>query len=220
MESEAKRKKVYLISGLGADSRLFKYQLELDYDFHKIEWIKAEKGETIASYAKRLSAGIDESEPYSIVGCSMGGIVAIEMLKFMKPEKVVLISSLKTKHEKSWISKFANTFKLYYLLSGHVFKWAAIWRRLFFGKLKAEDEKLFDAMLKAADPFFMKWGLHRVITWDNEEEFPNVVHIHGDKDGVFPFKYLKNVIRVHGGSHLMIINKPEEVNKHLCEALG
>jgi len=220
VESEPKRKKVYLISGLGADSRLFKYQLELDYDFHKLEWLKVARGETLAAYAKRMSAGIDESEPYSIVGCSMGGIVAIEMLKFLNPDKVVLISSLKTKHEKSWISKVANSLKLYYLLSGHIFKWAAVWRRFFFGKLNEEEEKLFDAMLRAADPFFMKWGLHRVVTWNNEDEFSNVVHIHGDKDSVFPFRNIKNAIRIPGGSHLMVINRAKEVNAHLVEALG
>ena len=69
MENKTAQKKVYLISGLGADSRLFKYQYQLDYDFHKIEWIRAKRGESLAAYAKRLSAGIDESEPYSIVGC-------------------------------------------------------------------------------------------------------------------------------------------------------
>jgi pimeloyl-ACP methyl ester carboxylesterase len=220
MESDSKRKKVYLISGLGADSRLFKYQYALDYDFQNIEWIRAEKGESLAAYAKRLSAGIDESEPYSIVGCSLGGIVAIEMRKFLNPEKLVLISSLKTAYEKSQITKVADAFKLYYLLNGHVFRWAAIWRRLFFGKLAKEEEALFNSMLKASHPFFMKWGLHRVITWDNEEEFSNVVHIHGDRDAVFPFRNIRNAVRIPGGSHLMIFNKHEEVNIHLKEALG
>ncbi|MBL4736368.1 MAG: alpha/beta hydrolase [Flavobacteriales bacterium] len=220
MENKIKRKKVYLIAGLGADTRLFKYQLELDYDYHKLEWIPPVKGESISAYAKRMSEGISEDEPYSIVGCSMGGIVAIEMRKFLNPEKVVLISSLKTRFEKSWASKLANKFKLYYLLSGMVFKWAAVGRRVLFGKLSDSDEKLFDSMLRGADPFFMKWGLHRVITWDNEEEFSNVIHIHGDRDLVFPFSNIKNAIRVSGGSHLMIINRAEEVNKHLVAALG
>ena len=220
MESSGKRKRVYLIPGLGADSRLFRYQYALDYDFQKIEWIEAERGETLAAYAKRLSVGIDESAPFCIVGCSLGGIVAIEMRKFLNPEKVVLISSIKTAHEKSRITKIANAFKLYYLLNGHVFKWAAIWRRLFLGKLAREEETLFNSMLRESHPFFMKWGLHRAITWDNEEEFADVVHIHGDCDKVFPFKNIRNAVRVHGGSHLMILNKHKEVNRHLEEALG
>ena len=220
MESSGKRKRVYLIPGLGADSRLFRYQYALDYDFQKIEWIEAERGETLAAYAKRLSVGIDDSAPFSIVGCSLGGIVAIEMRKFLNPEKVVLISSIKTAHEKSRITKIANAFKLYYLLNGHVFKWAAIWRRLFLGKLAREEETLFNSMLRESHPFFMKWGLHRAITWDNEEEFADVVHIHGDCDKVFPFRNIRNAVRVHGGSHLMILNKHKEVNRHLEEALG
>jgi len=220
VESSGKRKRVYLIPGLGADSRLFRYQYALDYDFQKIEWIEAERGETLAAYAKRLSVGIDDSAPFSIVGCSLGGIVAIEMRKFLNPEKVVLISSIKTAHEKSRITKIANAFKLYYLLNGHVFKWAAIWRRLFLGKLAREEETLFNSMLRESHPFFMKWGLHRAITWDNEEEFADVVHIHGDCDKVFPFRNIRNAVRVHGGSHLMILNKHKEVNRHLEEALG
>jgi len=213
-------KKVYLISGLGADSRLFKYQLPLNYDFQPLDWIQPIKGESITGYAKRMSSGIDESEPYSIIGCSMGGIIAIEIRKILNPEKVVIISSIKTKHERSWISKLADSLKLYYLLSGVVFKWAALWRRLLFGKLKDEDEVILNSMLSESDLFFMKWGLHRVITWRNTDEFSNVTHIHGDKDSVFPFSNVKNAIQIRGGGHLMIMNRADEINKHLVEALG
>jgi hypothetical protein len=47
----------------------------------------------------------------------------------------------------------------------------------------------------------------------------NLVHIHGDKDEIFPYKYINGCITVKGGTHLMIVNRYKWFNKYLPEII-
>src|SRR5215203_5816329 len=86
---------VYFISGLGADRRAFeRLTLSDKYQIHHLDWIKPIKGESLNDYAKRLAAPIDTSQPFSVVGLSMGGMIASTMTTFLHPYKTVLISSI------------------------------------------------------------------------------------------------------------------------------
>ncbi|PCJ89057.1 MAG: hypothetical protein COA57_02860 [Flavobacteriales bacterium] len=68
---------LYLIPGTGGDHRLFKnLQIENCETSHIELWL-FEKGETLPEYAQRLSAQIDTTQPYSIAGVSLGGMVGI-----------------------------------------------------------------------------------------------------------------------------------------------
>jgi hypothetical protein len=42
-----------------------------------------------------------------------------------------------------------------------------------------------------------------------------LVHIHGDKDAVFPYTYIGACIRVPGGTHTMIIHRYKWFNERL-----
>ena len=64
--------KIYGISGLGADQRVFKY-LKLDCEFIPIDWITPLKRESIENYALRLAQVIDTNEAFGILGVSFGG---------------------------------------------------------------------------------------------------------------------------------------------------
>ena len=65
---------VYFISGLGADRRAFeKINLPERFSIHHLDWIQHNQGESLNDYAKRLAATIDTTQPFAIVGLSMGG---------------------------------------------------------------------------------------------------------------------------------------------------
>ena len=90
--------KLYGLSGLGTDKRVFEY-LTLDYEFIPIDWIEPRRKETIEEYALRLSELIDKNEDFGILGVSFGGLVAIEISKILNPKLTILISSVETKNE-------------------------------------------------------------------------------------------------------------------------
>ena len=89
-------KKVYFISGLGADKRAFSF---LDLSFCEpvfIEWIKPLHKESLQQYALRLKEQIKEASP-TIVGMSFGGMLATEIAKLDATAKIIIISSNKLK---------------------------------------------------------------------------------------------------------------------------
>lgn len=54
------------------------------------------RNESLKAYVQRLSAQIDTSEEFAIVGVSFGGIVAVELNKIICPKQTILISSAMT----------------------------------------------------------------------------------------------------------------------------
>ncbi|MEN8444017.1 MAG: alpha/beta hydrolase [Cyanobacteria bacterium J06555_13] len=101
-------RKIYFVSGLGADERIFQW---LRYDGFQpvhIQWRAPERGEPIEGYAKRLSEQIEEDNPV-IVGLSFGGMIAIEIAKQMNTQKIVLLSSVKETSEIPFYFKIFST---------------------------------------------------------------------------------------------------------------
>ncbi len=90
--------KVYFISGLGADDRVFR-QLNLPgIEPVYLNWITPIKNESIESYAGRMAEKITESNPV-IVGLSFGGMIGMEIAKLIPVKKLILISSAKGEKE-------------------------------------------------------------------------------------------------------------------------
>jgi esterase/lipase len=75
--------------------------LELpDYEMIPIKWLTPRAGEHLKEYVKRLLPQIKTDTEPILMGLSFGGIVAIEISKLIKTHKVIIISSIKTYHER------------------------------------------------------------------------------------------------------------------------
>ena len=70
------------------------------------------------------------------------------------------------------------------------------------------------------DEKYLPWAIKNVLHWKQKSDFSNTIHIHGNKDGIFPIKNIKNCIIVDGGTHIMILNKAKKINKILEEVLS
>ncbi|MFT7156313.1 MAG: surfactin synthase thioesterase subunit, partial [Parvicella sp.] len=84
--------KIYCLSGLGADKRVFS-KLSLNYELIHINWVSVEKNTTIEEYAFQLSHSIDQTQEHIIMGVSFGGLIAMEVSKITKAKLIILISS-------------------------------------------------------------------------------------------------------------------------------
>ncbi len=60
-----------------------------------MDWIEPLKNESLKNYAQRISNKITSDNP-TLIGLSFGGILAVEISKILKLQKVILISSAKT----------------------------------------------------------------------------------------------------------------------------
>ena len=146
--------KVYFISGLAADSRVFKYiQLPAHCEAVFLEWIKPMKNEPLKDYSLRLAEKIDTSEPFSIIGLSMGGMMASEIACRLNPLVTILISSVPSSKHLPFYFKAAGALKLQKAIPISLVKSAAVVKRLFTAETD-EDKKMIRQIIKESDNFF------------------------------------------------------------------
>ncbi len=202
--------KLYGISGLGADERVFQY-LKLNTEFIPIQWIKPLKNEQIKQYSLRLAKKIDTKEPFGILGLSFGGLVAVEISKKLKPKLTILISTAETKYELKDVYKLIGKSGLVNFIPQNFFlppKFIANW---FFG---SKNKKLLYEIINDTDLSFSKWAVKELLNWDNSEILKNdVLKIGGTKDKLIPQKEKNNVILIQDGTHFMIVDKADMVSK-------
>ncbi len=104
--------KVYFISGIGADYRLFTHlRLPKGYEASYIHWIPPFKKEKLKDYAFRLTQQIDTSETFVLAGLSLGGIMSVEIAKRLAPLCTILISSIPVSSQLPRLYRLAGRIK-------------------------------------------------------------------------------------------------------------
>lgn len=203
---------LYCISGLGADERIFaNFTLE-NYKIEYIHWIPPRECESMAKYARRLLNSITITVPFSLLGVSFGGILAIELAQIIDPERVIIVSSYKNHQELPWYYRIGKKLRLQKLIPARLIRYAGCLNSYLNGADHAEERRLLDDMLASADLPLFFWSLDRILNWENREPLPpNLIHIHGTADRLLPIRYVDADIAIEGGSHLMIYNRADEV---------
>lgn len=205
--------KLYAISGLGVDSRVFD-GLELECELIPLEWIEPHENESIESYSLRLAESIDQSEEFGVLGVSFGGLVATEISQKLNPELTVLVSTAETKDGLTSLFKLIGKFNLNDYLSPNMYDPP---RRLSYFMFGTDNKDKLNAILDDSDLSFTKWAVDELVNWDNETKLDKVIHISGTEDRILPPKESENLHLVEGGGHFMIVDKAEEVSAIINE---
>ena len=219
LETPQTQRTLYFISGLGADERVFQ-QLKLEgYRVVHFQWEEPERGEDLASYARRLMSQIDTERPV-LVGLSFGGLIATEIAKQLEVERVILISSAKTDAEIPGYFKLLRWFPVHRILPFNWFFWAVFWiLNWFFGLQERAERTLLRAILKDTNKHFLKWALHRVVTWRNDAVPEATYHVHGTSDRIFPIRIISADCLIPAGGHFMVWNRAEEISQVIDQVL-
>ncbi|OKS86189.1 alpha/beta fold hydrolase [Mucilaginibacter polytrichastri] len=211
--------KIYLISGLGADYRLFK-NLELPgFDITYVHWIEPGTNDTLTTYAAKLIAKYHIEQNAIVLGVSLGGMLTIEIANQLQLSKAILISSIKSRNEAPWYFNFFRKIPVYKIIPAQFFTSLGILIKPVFGHMNEEDGAMFRSMLESSSPTFVKWAMHAVLNWQSKKVPLNVYHITGNKDMVFSYKNIKGATLVNGGTHIMVFDKAKEINGLLKEVL-
>lgn len=207
---------VYFMPGLAASTAIFENILlpEENFEMFFLEWFIPHKKETLSDYALRMSKEIKHENPV-LIGVSFGGILVQEMAKHIKTRKIIIISSVKSNKEFPKRMKVAKKTLAYKLAPTSLLSNIEILTKFSFGESISKRIKLYEKYLKMRDKKYLDWAIENVILWSQSEINENVIHIHGDKDEVFPSQYIKNFIPIKGGTHVMIINKYKWLNENL-----
>jgi pimeloyl-ACP methyl ester carboxylesterase len=211
-------KNIYFLSGLGADERVFhKIKLE-NYNVIHVKWITPLLEESIEDYALRLTEQIITSQPI-LVGLSFGGMMAVELAKHIGTEKIILISSSKNKTEIPFYYKLAGKMQLHKIIRARFLVRANKITNKIFSVRSSEDKKIISSMMGASDVVFLNWAIDKILHLKNEVVHKNLIHIHGSADRILPIRFINADIVIKDGTHLMIMNKAEEVQKKILEAI-
>jgi len=212
--------KVYLIAGMGADTRIFnRIDIPAEYEVIPVDWIEPHKTDTLTTYAQKLIYQYDIRPNSIVIGNSLGGMLAIEIAKKINLKKTILISSIKTINEAPAYFKLFRTVPVYKLFNNRVLDLVKHFINPIFGAKDKDGSWLFRDMYDKTSKTFLLWAAGAALHWDNEIIPPNVYHITGDKDRVFNYKKIKEATVVKGGTHLMIFDKSKEINKWLKSIL-
>ena len=212
--------KVYFVSGLAADNRVFKnIQLPAHCIPVFLEWIDPLKNESLKKYALRLAEGIDAGEPFAIIGLSMGGMITAEIAKEYKPAFTILISSVPCSKQLPLYFKAAGALRLHKMMPVSFVKSAAILKRVFTTETD-EDKAILRAIIRDSDSKFIYWAMDAILKWENADPPSSYIHIHGTKDEVLPMRFTKPTHIVNKGGHMMVMNRAGELNTILKEVLS
>lgn len=210
---------IYLFSGLGADERLFRNLKPIPgYTYVPVPFVPPASAKTLADYGRLMISAHNFKTPCIFAGVSIGGMIAQEVAQIIKPEKLVLISTIQFRDELPELFKWANNGFVKALLNKPVLELIAAVGDKFTIK-SPEGRELFYSMLRDADGSFMKFGAGVVMDWDPPKASVSVIRIHGTADRVFPVSGIKDTIKIIGGNHFMIYERGQEIAEVLQNAI-
>jgi hypothetical protein len=212
---------LYFISGQAADEKLFEnLKLPTRLNVKHVHWIEPLKHESLLDYCKRLSQQIDTSNDFVLIGVSLGGIVSVELNKIIHPKQTIIISSIATKHELRPLLKFVRFFRIHKIVPAGFYKWYSPILDWYFGTKNKREKALLRSYSRSTTKNYMKWAVNEILNWRNEQRPPNLFHIHGTKDRIFPYKRTHADVLVKDGTHLMVYNRADEISKILIARLN
>lgn len=213
----------YFIGGIATDVHLYAYQLKAVPNSVYLPFHKHIKGETLAEYALRFADSINIEEPFNIVANSMGGMMTMELIKHIKPQKTILLSSVKCRKEMPWRLRQLKYTGLHKLLPGVAFKAGVRYGSKFLREINKTPgmRDIVVQMARNNAPEFLYWCVNAIVNWNGAADYNNdIIHIHGTKDKMFPIKNISGAIPVEGGSHNMLLTEPERITQLLLDKLA
>lgn len=209
-------KVIYLLSGLGADKRVFEFLDLSAFEIKHIEWITPSEDESIEDYADRICTQITTSNPI-LLGVSFGGLIAAEIAKQVACEKVILISSAGSRNDIPLYFRFIGMMRIHKLIPAGIFKRVNRITYWMFGIQSKAERSLLKEIIQSTDTKFLKWAIDKIVTWKNMDLSQNTIKIHGTIDRILPSQ--KADYLIEGGGHFMIVSQAIKISAILYRVI-
>jgi len=206
--------------GMAANPSIFEnINLPKDsYSIHLLEWFIPEVNESLEAYALRMTRCITHTN-IVLLGVSFGGILVQEMAKHINVAKLIIVSSVKTKHELPRRMKLSRKLKLYNILPTRLVEDIDTLAKYAFGETIKNRIALYKKYLSMNDRRYLNWAVKEMVCWDQDVPPEGIIHIHGSADKVFPLKYIENCITIAAGTHIMVITRAKWFNNNLIQLI-
>ncbi len=212
--------KIFLISGLGADRRLFNYLHLPGYELVYVDWLPPAKDDTLGSYAQKLIGKYHITKGSIVAGVSLGGMLTAEISSRIQLKCAILISSIQAGQEFPWYYRVLRHVPVSKILPVQSLPTLRKLVNPIFGLRSQAESDLFIKMIKDISPDFFRWAVHAVLHWQPPVPLKPVYQIHGNKDVVFSSRRAaKSTIIVDKGGHNMVFNRADEVSAAIINIL-
>jgi pimeloyl-ACP methyl ester carboxylesterase len=210
-----------LLPGLGTDERLFQPQRAAFPDFIVPPWIPPRPAESLAAYAGRLAGTIRPVRPFVLGGVSLGGMMAFELSRHLRPEALVLVASCRSRRGVRAIYQYFRPFlaRMTRLGMQGTQMLAPLAGAIFPGEAH-ENVRLCTTMYHDGDPQFMAWALGAILAWEPEPlDGLRIFQIHGGRDQLLGPAPSEADEIIPDGGHLINLSHPQQVNALIQRAL-
>lgn len=214
---------VYFISGLCTGCYIFQnIKLPERYNVRCIEWLEPNGDEPLQNYIARLTAPIDTTKPFVLVGLSFGGMICMELNKTLKPVDIILISSVPTYKNIPWLYRLAGLFRLYNFASvwiAQLFRPVIDW--IIGAKRSKSEMALLHKTIAQLSPKLLRWSLKQVtLRWRNTTVPKKYFHIHGSADRLLPVGKMRPDVLIESGSHFMVVSHGKQISDVIAQRLS
>jgi pimeloyl-ACP methyl ester carboxylesterase len=224
---------VYCISGLGADDHIFGGLAVPGVTWVHLPWLMPDGDETIESYAGRMKAGIAYAPPQTgdasplgdasligkeapvLLGVSFGGMMAIEIAKYLPAATVIIVSSIWHWRQLPFPIKMTTHLGLGKWTPPANLRLLAPLQDYFLGVETPADSRMVREYRGNVDPHYLQWSIRQIAGWQNTWQPASFYHLHGSKDRIFPIHLVEPTHVVEGGGHFMIHNRAAEISRIL-----
>jgi pimeloyl-ACP methyl ester carboxylesterase len=206
---------VHLLPGIGGTEDLFR-----DYDFpfpiRRLGFIPPDSIDaSFENYAQAFANHHQIAPGDTLIGMSLGGMIAAEISKHLPIRKLILVSSGTQSHHihpaLRAISPIARFLPFKHLQS-------LAYPTSLFGPIRVHMLEMF----RNSDPRFIAWACLQARTWTGLKHHPDLFQIHGTRDPVFPFNRQASQIHhpIPNGDHIIALRQRPLINRILIEQLS
>ena len=182
-----------MLPGLGADHRLLAPQQQAFPDLIVPRWVTPRRAESLAEYAALLAAEMPPMSRLVLGGVSLGGMIAYEMARHLRPEAVVLVASCCRRESlQHFIPGWRRMVSSTPAWAIQCAKWCSPLAGRFMVGVTPDVAKLCTTMFRDGDGQFMRWALRAIAQWTpaSLDGIP-VRQIHGAKDHLIPARNIR-----------------------------
>ena len=181
---------------MGANSKMYQGAwLDVNHATY-IDWPSYKGEASLSELAERVAAHYRIKDNDTLIGSSMGGMVALEISKLLHLDKVVLVGSAIDVSEMNSLLTLMTPFVDFAPIE-------------FFQKFAGRHDSLFQQMFASSDAVFMRTMCKAISTWDGYPgNLTRITRIHGEKDKVIKCPRDCHVIKRAG--HLVPITHARE----------
>lgn len=170
-------------------------------------------------YAHRLAVQLHIDAPFDLGGSSFGGMIALELARYVAPENVFLFGSCRS--SRSFAPSLRALRWMAPVLRNRLLRPPALLQRpiaWWFGATTAAHAQLFADMLASTPIEFLQWASNAIGSWKGVAEvLMPIHHVHGERDRLIPVRRVRADRVISGAGHLLNVTHAREVNAFIAD---